>query len=450
MCERYSDADEKKRIILLLDGTWNDSDFGTQDTNIVRMREIIARVLWAENDKSAPETDAAPSSDWVTPKTFKDHDYIVFYERGVGTGAFFNRFLGGALGQGLSSNIRRAYKFLSFHYKPGDQIFIFGFSRGAFTARSLVGYIHAAGLLKGEHCTPDLEQKAWAFYRCSPNDRHPGIWYDLTRYMNDREALRIACLGVFDTVGSLGVPFRQFRVFNRDAFEFHSVELCAITDVNLHAMAIDEQRQPFEASPWRKSKFKKFNTVVEQVWFPGAHADVGGGNIDEERRRSEQIAALDDIALDWMLKRVKHHFDDFPINDSGWRKLSEEELMTRALAKQHNSRTFIYRLGWPRALRSLNNVPVPANRVPRLLRPWSEVNVGRQRHEEAIGEMIHVSALTRWQTQAPIGKMPKAYQPKNLRLHLEEREGRFVSTLPLVNWDGSYTKPDREAVKNCE
>jgi uncharacterized protein (DUF2235 family) len=195
----------------------------------------------------------------------------------------------------------RAYKFLSFHYVPGDQIFVFGFSRGAFTARSLVGYIHAAGLLKRDDCTPEFEQKAWEFYRCPPNDRLPGVWSSLTTHMHDRSALRVACLGVFDTVGALGIPFPQFKVFNRDTYEFHDVELCAITDVNLHAIAIDEQRQPFEPSLWRRSKFKKFHTVVEQVWFPGAHADVGGGYISEERRLQDRLDALDDLTLDWMI-----------------------------------------------------------------------------------------------------------------------------------------------------
>lgn len=430
-----------KRIILLLDGTWNDSDFGAQDTNIVRIREIIARVLWAENDAKTQSASASQGrdADPVTPKSFANQDNILFYERGVGTGAFLNRFLGGALGKGLSRNIRRAYKFLSFHYQPGDQIFIFGFSRGAFTARSLVGYIHASGLLTRENCTPQLEQQSWDFYRCSPNDRSPGAWSALAPHMNDRHALRIACLGVFDTVGALGVPFRQFRVFNRDTYEFHDVELCAITDVNLHAMAIDEQRQPFEASPWRRSKFKKFNTAVEQVWFPGAHADVGGGYIDEEARYRDRVVALDDLTLDWMLKRVKHYFPDFPVNEAGWPILSDEQLLKRALATQHQSRTGIY-LGWPRALRSLNNVPMMCNGVP-ILRPWSEVNVGRERHEEPIGEMIHISAVSRWQRTAPVDGTPYTYEPKNLSLHLADLGGKITSRLPLVNWDGTIRPP---------
>ena len=117
---------------------------------------------------------------------------------------------GGAFGEGLSRNIRRAYKFLSFHYNEGDQVFIFGFSRGAYTARSLVGYIHSAGLLQRDNCTEILENTAWGFYRTPPNDRLPGVWSSLTPYVHRRDAVRIACLGVFDTVGALGIPPQPF------------------------------------------------------------------------------------------------------------------------------------------------------------------------------------------------------------------------------------------------
>jgi len=437
-----------KRIILLLDGTWNDSDFGAQDTNIVRIREIIARTLWAENDdasaSAAPTASIATpdaSAGLVTPKTYADMDNIVFYERGVGTGAFLNRFFGGALGKGLGKNIRRAYKFLSFHYQFGDQVFIFGFSRGAFTARSLVGYIHAAGLLKRDDCTPELEQRAWEFYRTSPNDRLPGIWSSLTPVVHDRGALRVSCLGVFDTVGSLGVPFSQFRVFNRDTYEFHDVELCALVDVNLHAMAIDEQRQPFEPTLWRRSKFKKFNTVVEQVWFPGAHADIGGGYIDEEARDRNRLDALDDLPLDWMLKRVKHHFPDFPVSEAGWPLVSAEFLRKKALSAQHQPRTGVY-FAWPRAFRSLNNEAVDCRHIP-ILRPFSEINVGRERHEQPTDEMVHISALCRSNCEIPIGNRKSKYSPKNLRRILSRiSSGKDLTKLPpVVDWDGTPLDP---------
>jgi hypothetical protein len=444
-----------KRIILLLDGTWNDSDFGAQDTNIVRIRDMIARSLWAENDAPPATSSPAPAAPRqtigsstqsavgpVTSKTFANVDNIVFYERGVGTGAFLNRFFGGALGEGLDGNIRRAYKFLSFHYVPGDQIFVFGFSRGAFTARSLVGYIHAAGLLKRDDCTPELERNAWEFYRRSPNDRLPGVWSSLTPFMHDRSELRIACLGVFDTVGALGIPFPQFKVFNRDTYEFHDVELCAITDVNLHALAIDEQRPPFEPTLWRRSKFKNFKTAVEQVWFSGAHADIGGGYVDEERRIPDGLHSLDDLTLDWMIKRIRHYFRDFPISDAGWSGLTSELVRKAAISVQHQSRADYY-LALPRALRSLNNVAVACRHVP-FLKPFSEINVGRDRHEEPTNEMVHVSSLLRWRAEVMVDHRQRPYSPRNLQAVLASIAATYQGSerpLPIVDWDGCPLDP---------
>ena len=183
------------------------------------------------------------------------------------------------------------YKFLSYYYNEGDQVFIFGFSRGAYTARSLVGYIHSAGLLLRDNCTEILENTAWGFIALLQMIAYQ-VFGPLTPYVHRREAVRIACLGVFDTVGALGIPLSYFRVANRDKYEFHNVELSSITDQNLHALAIDEMREPFEATVWRRSQFKQFNTVTEQVWFPGTHADVGGGYIIQENRSRGSIATL--------------------------------------------------------------------------------------------------------------------------------------------------------------
>jgi uncharacterized protein (DUF2235 family) len=304
-----------KRIILLLDGTWNDAAFGVTDTNIVRLREVIERSL----DKGSAlvpagrdALSATPEETIVSGRTFGDgREHIVFYERGVGTGAFLDRFSGGAFGAGLINNVRRAYKFLSFHYQPGDQVFIFGFSRGSYTARSLVGYIAAAGLLKRDCCTPELESRSWQFYRTAPQDRLPAIWTQLQDNMHNRNEFRIDCVGVFDTVGALGIPLAALWRANRERYEFHDVELSSIVKVSLHALAIDEHREPFQATVWRKPKFKYYSTITEQVWFTGAHADVGGGYVDQERRIRTGVKALDDVPLDWMLKRVRRIFLSF-------------------------------------------------------------------------------------------------------------------------------------------
>ncbi|MCA1510203.1 DUF2235 domain-containing protein [Bradyrhizobium sp. NBAIM01] len=423
-----------KRIILLLDGTWNDSDFGSYDTNIVRIREAISRTLRTSSSaQSEIGLKSVPNEKKVEATVTEQKNNIVFYERGVGTGAFLNRWFGGALGQGLSTNIRRAYKFLSFHYEPGDEIFIFGFSRGAYTARSLVGYLHAAGLLRRECCTPELEQTAWSFYRTSPNDRLPGIWSSLLPHVHDRSQLRIALLGVFDTVGALGIPFSTFRVANRDKYEFHDVELSAITDVNLHALAIDEHRLPFEAAVWRKSKFKNFATKTEQVWFAGAHADVGGGYVNEDA--IERQHALEDITLDWMIKRVRHYYPDFPIDAKGWRDLTPDELRERSRAELHDSRTFAYKL-FAFAYRSISNYRVETSRR----RLPMTVNVSRDRHAQPIEERVHVSALYRAFCEPEL-----EYDAHNLRGVVDVLARSFGKEAPeigIVGWDGEFLSPD--------
>nr|WP_276555667.1 DUF2235 domain-containing protein [Bradyrhizobium elkanii] len=433
---RTVEAPVKKRIILLLDGTWNDSDFGAYDTNIVRMREAISRTLRVSGSaKTATSPAAIPNDLKVTSTVTEEKLNIIFYERGVGTGAFLDRYFGGAFGQGLSTNIRRAYKFLSFHYEPGDEVFIFGFSRGAYTARSLVGYLHAAGLLRREQCTPDLEQEAWDFYRAAPNDRLPGVWSSLLPHMHDRSKFRVSLLGVFDTVGALGIPLSAFRVANRDKYEFHDVELSAITDVNLHALAIDEHRPAFEAAVWRKSKFKNFSTKTEQVWFAGAHADIGGGYINEDTG-GERAHALDDISLDWMIKRVRHYYPDFPIDqDRGWKDLNDDEIRLRARSELHDSRTLIYKL-FPFAYRSISNYPVAVNRrrLPMI------VNVSRDRHAEPIEERIHVSALFRAFCSPELG-----YAARNLAgvfRMLAKGFGKEGAEIGIVGGDGEPLSPD--------
>jgi uncharacterized protein (DUF2235 family) len=435
----------KKRIILLLDGTWNDADLGASDTNIVRMREIIARSLDARSALIPQGTNrltSNPDQKVVAGRTFQELEHLIFYERGVGTGPLLDRIKGGSFGDGLAGNIRRAYKFLSFHYKKGDQIFVFGFSRGAYTARSLVGYVAAAGLLKRDNCTAELEAKAWEYYRTAPNDRMPGVWSELTPFVNDRKELRIDCLGVFDTVGALGVPLPHFYRINRERYEFHNVELSSITNVNLHALAIDEHREPFEAAIWRKPKFKSYATVTEQVWFAGAHADIGGGYIDEEDRLSMYPNSLDDITLDWMFKRLIHFFPNFPYDAACWKTIAPEW----AGGSQHEPRKGIYRL-MRRALRSIAN-----DRVP--IRRWRyEREVSRNRHDETVGEMIHASVIER--LGQPInGKLwTQKYTPRNLLSLLDivrntygisPKKDGAEANIRIVDWDGKPLDPSVE------
>jgi hypothetical protein len=392
-----------RRLILMLDGTWNDAEFGEMDTNIVRLRDTLADGMAASASTpvsiaEAVENDSPSAELGIRP--FGNHDYLFYYQRGVGNGSGFDRLTGGALGWGLGQNVRRAYKFLSRHYIPGADIFVFGFSRGAYTARTLVGYLGASGLLKPEYCDHEREKLAWSNYRTRPDDRLPGTRFSLEPYVHPFGELRVACLGVFDTVGALGIPEQAFRRLNREFYEFHDIELSPLVRLNLHALAIDEHRLPFAASVWRQSRFRWGNSVTEQTWFTGVHSDVGGGYCPRKRIRPER--ELDDITLDWMFKRVQHHYTDFP------RPKFAGVFGAPRFALHHNSRRGKYRLS-PTAIRSVGNLPLePPRRYTRI--------VSYDRGEGVVGESVHISALERLGALAPYGNHQHLipYLPVNL------------------------------------
>lgn len=382
-----------KRLVLLLDGTWN-TDFGDRPTtNIVRLREILAGSL-----REVPPPSGLAESNAVSGLTDEyGIEHLVHYDSGVGTG--WKDWLSGAIfGRGLTTNIRQAYRFLSRHYVPGDEIYIFGFSRGAYTARSLVGYVAAIGLLQCEYCTDENEQRAWRYYRTAPHDRAPGEFVAMKGLMHDRETTRVTCMGVFDTVGALGVPLQRFSLFNRERHGFHDVELGSKSDVNLHAVALDERRGPFEPTLWFKPKFKHFDedrVRIEQVWFPGVHSDVGGGYVERDGKQPGQDArGLDDLPLDWMVRRLRVLCPGLPLSNEIWRTQSSgggEASPVRvgsadALLRQHSSMSVLYRL-LLRALRRVNGS------LPR--RTWLERYPTEHPHNTVLAEMLHVAAIVR-------------------------------------------------------
>jgi Uncharacterized alpha/beta hydrolase domain (DUF2235) len=378
-------------------------------------------------------------------RTVGDVDYFFFYERGVGTGPGLDRLAGGALGWGLERNIRRAYKFLSRNFVEGSEIFVFGFSRGAYTARSLVGYLGSAGLLKAEHCDEPREQLAWGYYRTSPNDRLPAQKLALEPDVFPADSLRIACLGVFDTVGALGIPATAFQRFNRERYGFHDVELSPIVRLNLHALAIDERRQPFAASVWRQSRFRVSNSVTEQTWFPGVHADIGGGYLTLAGR-NDQPRAIDDITLDWMIKRIRHHYTDFPSLMFGEvLGLEEQEGSGKRHPVQHESRRRQYLLSAP-ALRSIGNKRLDLLKQERL--------VSYDRSETTVGESIHISALDRLGEEVPYDTPDrrKTYAPRNVLAALADLRSRYseggglpwgADMLSATVWSGEIVHEER-------
>lgn len=260
-----------KRLVLCCDGTWNRAD---QEHDGVPCPSNVVRLAFrvANHDGTIPQ--------------------IVYYDQGVGTGNIIDRLTGGAFGDGLEENIYDAYRFLIGNYEAGDELFVFGFSRGAFTARSLGGLIRKCGILK--RASVARYREAIALYRNDERPDHPNP----TRFRESHSAtgsdpITIHFMGVWDTVGALGIPLRGLRWLTRRQHQFHDTELSKIIRNGYHALAIDEHRGPFEPTLWTHRP--KEGQTVEQVWFCGAHSDVGGGYVEH---------GLADVALEWMIEKA--------------------------------------------------------------------------------------------------------------------------------------------------
>jgi uncharacterized protein (DUF2235 family) len=259
----------KKRLVVCCDGTWNDADSSENFTNVVR----IARAILPFDTRNGQEIPQ-----------------IVYYHSGVGSGDLVDRVVGGSVGIGLSRNVRDAYAFLAHNYCEGDEIFLFGFSRGAYTARSVGGLIGHVGLLRKR----DMDDFAvvWESFRLRDKPGHVDV---LDHFGERRHPVPIKCIGVWDTVGALGIPGHLDAVFT-SFYEFHDTGLGEHVDNAFHALALDERRIDFAPTLWQQvPAARDRGQVLRQVWFPGVHSNVGGGY--EEH-------GLSDVALAWMAAQV--------------------------------------------------------------------------------------------------------------------------------------------------
>lgn len=258
-----------KRLVVCCDGTWNKLD-APCPTNVVRIAQA------------------------TKPVASNGIHQVLFYEEGLGT-AWYDRIPGGAFGWGIDTNIQNAYRFLSLNYEPGDEIYLFGFSRGAYTVRSLAGLIHCSGLLSRQHIYKAPE--AYQLYRDRAIKPSNSIAEEFRATYGKR--VPITVLGCWDTVGSLGVPniaqLLPFEQLLNSKYRFHDTELSSSIQNALHAVAIDELRKVFNVTPMQKSS-KLESQQVRQVWFPGGHGCVGGG--------TEGTRGLSDGALAWMMSEI--------------------------------------------------------------------------------------------------------------------------------------------------
>jgi uncharacterized protein (DUF2235 family) len=261
--------------VVCCDGTWNtlEQEQGgvPTPTNVVRLYHALA----------------------------EDENLLRYYHPGVGTDpGMIDRFRGGGLGVGLDSNIKSAYSWLVKTYQPGDAICLFGFSRGAYTVRSLAGMLSACGL--ASTFANVSSKKHWA---------EINQLYDVYRSRQDQSgdppypAVKIRFLGVWDTVGSLGIPdsLGVLNLFDVSDRKFHNTWLNPLIEHARHAVALDETRGPFTPTLWadEEAESKSIEEAEsnddrsrQQMWFSGDHCDVGGGHLQ---------SGLSNAALEWMI-----------------------------------------------------------------------------------------------------------------------------------------------------
>jgi hypothetical protein len=307
-----------KNLLVFCDGTWSASDQKegglATPTNVVRLKNALS-----PTDKSGCEQRT-------------------YYHPGVGTeGDIFSRLAGGAYGKGLSQNIQSAYGWLAKNYQPGDAIYLFGFSRGAFTVRSLGGLLSRMGLFDGSGLPSDElwqnVERAYEGYRAKvrPASRLPGF---------RDEVVPVTFIGVWDTVGSLGIPDDMALLNHLDRPEnwrFHDTHLGPTVRFARHALALDERRASFTPTLWTDPKTHvphHDNQRVKQVWFPGSHSDVGGGILD---------SGLADGALHWMMTELSTCSREYG-RELGFEVSAIAQVVPQARAPRHDS--FVGPFSW--------------------------------------------------------------------------------------------------------
>jgi uncharacterized protein (DUF2235 family) len=281
----FAGADQKqKRLAVYLDGTWNSVD---SNTNVWRMRALTA----------------AKSKD--------DKPQFVYYSVGV------NGVLGGMFGQGLDDNIRLAYEWLIENYNDGDDIFIFGFSRGAYTARALAGLIAIDGVLRAgspigvaelfERYRKGDEESIWRLKEMQASGDAGKLSEQEKWLLKYSQPADVKMIGVWDTVGSVGLAAGNIAGISRSQFDYLQTGLRIHVLNGYHALAIDEHRNDFAPTLWTVRHPKDPKAViaqprpmsgVEQRWFVGAHANVGGGY---------ETDLLNQAPLRWLMKKAESH-----------------------------------------------------------------------------------------------------------------------------------------------
>jgi uncharacterized protein (DUF2235 family) len=263
-----------KRIVVCADGTWNIRDQADKGAKTRRPTNVtkVARAIESRANGI---------------------DQVVIYHEGIGTSGGFDKYTGGAFGEGIEKNIRDLYRSIVYNYESGDELFFFGFSRGAFTVRTLAGFMNAVGLVHkaDDYWVPEI-------YGCYEQGKRPGSpeWAQVVQKFEHeaRGCPPIKFIGVWDTVGALGPPGIIGQIFKRKRYQYHDVALNMNILNAFQALAIDERRKPFAPSVWDRPS--GWNGNLEQAWFAGVHTDVGGGSTPD---------GLANEALHWLIEKAE-------------------------------------------------------------------------------------------------------------------------------------------------
>lgn len=258
-------------VVICADGTWNRPEEDLEKDHASNVLKI-ARAIKPE-----------------TPE-FKQH---VFYDWGLGS--YHNSISAGVMGNGIHKNILDGYRYIVQNYAPGDKIYLFGFSRGAYTVRALCGLINNCGIVKRPHAY--LIEQAWQIYKSGSKKNHPdgeGAVQFRADYCHRSRTVQF--VGAWDTVGALGIPFTLMGLLEGKD-EFYDTKMGSNVKIARHALAIDEQREDFEPTIWTP----RSGVDLRQVWFSGVHSDVGGSYGPDKDTGN----CVSDIALGWMIDEAK-------------------------------------------------------------------------------------------------------------------------------------------------
>ncbi|MEM7727674.1 MAG: DUF2235 domain-containing protein [Pseudomonadota bacterium] len=391
-----------KRIVICFDGTWNRID-AEEPTNVLMLATGVA------------------------PITSRGTSQIVHYDEGVGTeGSKVRRLVDGGFGFGVLQNLSEAYRFLMFNYEPHDDVYVFGFSRGAFTARSFVGLVRSIGIIQRYHIGKVNE--GIRLYRKRKGFAHPDLLDFRARYSghvstcgedethrcNTVEGyqpgsslpFKFRYVGLWDTVESLGLgnlakstfKNRKDKSFTDSDYDYHDHRLSGIVVAGRHAVALDERRRYFHSEPW--GDLQKANArlgygpndpdrPIQEQFFPGDHGSVGGGG---------DIRGLSDGAFAWVLDGAKQ----------------------AGLVLDASPSSAVYSI-FPDFRAPLRNTSAPPKKV-------SVMNMRKRDRAHAPGGLhqVHESAQRRWVLRGENGP----YRPANL--------ASLSATLDVLRFDAPY------------